>query len=225
MGSGWLGVMGAAVLVSARCPPRHRSAPPAIPLQATRPGSSPIPARPIPRLAGPSSSSQSDPRFRAIMPLSRRQCRADGTPAVVFAGDSITDNWINFDPTFFSNGVIDRGIGGKRRRSCGAVRQDVIDLHPQAVHIMIGTNDIAGNTVRQRSRRWKGISRAWRSWRARMASGDPRLRAPAGAFPWAKDKQPVPQIAALNAWIRDMPSARGSPMSIIIPCWTTGKAR
>jgi lysophospholipase L1-like esterase len=32
---------------------------------------------------------------------------------------------------------------------------------------------------------------------------------PAGAFPWAKDKQPVPQIATLNAWIRDYAQREG----------------
>ena len=32
---------------------------------------------------------------------------------------------------------------------------------------------------------------------------------PAAAFPWATDKRPVPQIAALNAWLRGYARAEG----------------
>ena len=66
---------------------------------------------------------------------------------VVFMGDSITDNWINEDPSMFTDGLVDRGISGQTTaQMLVRFRDDVIALRPQAVHIMAMTNDIAGNT-------------------------------------------------------------------------------
>ena len=43
--------------------------------------------------------------------------------------------------------VVNRGIGGQTTpQMLVRFRQDVIDLHPQVVVILAGTNDIAGNT-------------------------------------------------------------------------------
>jgi lysophospholipase L1-like esterase len=68
-------------------------------------------------------------------------------PQVVLMGDSITENWALADPAFFTNGTVGRGISGQTTPQM-LVRfyADVIALHPQVVHIMAGTNDIAGNT-------------------------------------------------------------------------------
>ena len=68
-------------------------------------------------------------------------------PEVVFMGNSITDNWAYFHPEFFSeNNFCGRGIGGQTSAQM-LVRftADVIDLHPKAVVIMAGTNDVAHN--------------------------------------------------------------------------------
>ena len=68
-------------------------------------------------------------------------------PDVVFMGNSITDNWAYFHPEFFSeNNFCGRGIGGQTSAQM-LVRftADVIDLHPKAVVIMAGTNDVAHN--------------------------------------------------------------------------------
>ena len=68
-------------------------------------------------------------------------------PDVVFMGNSITDNWAYFHPNFFSeNNFCGRGIGGQTSAQM-LVRftSDVIDLHPKAVVIMAGTNDVAHN--------------------------------------------------------------------------------
>jgi hypothetical protein len=70
-----------------------------------------------------------------------------GYPRAVFIGDSITDWWGSGDPSFWTNGHIDRGIGGQTTpQMVVRFRQDVIDLHPDVVHIIGGTNDIGGNT-------------------------------------------------------------------------------
>lgn len=65
----------------------------------------------------------------------------------VFMGNSITDFWIADDPEFFArNGFLDRGISGQTTLEMLArFRRDVIDLHPKAVVILAGINDIAQN--------------------------------------------------------------------------------
>ena len=67
---------------------------------------------------------------------------------IIFMGDSITEEWARIMPEFFSNKqYINRGIGGQTTpQMLIRFRQDVIDLNPEAVVILAGTNDIAGNT-------------------------------------------------------------------------------
>jgi lysophospholipase L1-like esterase len=71
---------------------------------------------------------------------------AAGENRIVFFGDSITDIW-KLDQYFPGKPYINRGIGGQTTpQMLVRFRQDVIDLHPKAVVILAGTNDIAGNT-------------------------------------------------------------------------------
>ncbi len=71
---------------------------------------------------------------------------APGENRVVFFGDSITDIW-KLEDYFAGKPYINRGIGGQTTpQMLARFRQDVIDLHPQVVVILAGTNDIAGNT-------------------------------------------------------------------------------
>lgn len=66
---------------------------------------------------------------------------------VVFFGDSITELWGLDVPALFANEVVNRGISGQTtEQMLGRFRADVIALHPRVVHILAGTNDIAGNT-------------------------------------------------------------------------------
>jgi lysophospholipase L1-like esterase len=66
---------------------------------------------------------------------------------VVYFGDSITELWALHDPDFFADDVINRGISGQTTlQMLGRFRADVIDLKPRVVHIIAGTNDVAGNT-------------------------------------------------------------------------------
>ena len=68
-------------------------------------------------------------------------------PEVVFMGNSITENWAFFHPDFFtSHNYLGRGIGGQTSaHMLVRFKTDVIDLHPKAVVIMAGTNDVAHN--------------------------------------------------------------------------------
>jgi lysophospholipase L1-like esterase len=122
---------------------------------------------------------------------------------VVFMGDSITDNWINLQPEFFAAGLVDRGIGGQTTpQMLVRFRQDVLELRPAAVHIMAGTNDIAGNsgaatmaTVQGHIRSMAELARA-HGIKVILASVPP-----AASFPWSPDRKPTPQIRAMNAWL------------------------
>ena len=67
---------------------------------------------------------------------------------IVFIGDSITEEWGNLYPEFFSGkNYINRGIGGQTTpQMLIRFKPDAIDLKPDAIVILAGTNDIAGNT-------------------------------------------------------------------------------
>jgi lysophospholipase L1-like esterase len=68
---------------------------------------------------------------------------------VVFMGDSITDGWSRpeFGGFFPGKPYVNRGISGQTTpQMLVRFRPDVIDLEPQVVVILAGTNDIAGNT-------------------------------------------------------------------------------
>ena len=73
---------------------------------------------------------------------------AKGEKRVVFMGNSITEGWIRTHPDFFkANPYVNRGISGQTTpQMLVRFHQDVVDLQPEAVVILAGTNDIAGNT-------------------------------------------------------------------------------
>jgi lysophospholipase L1-like esterase len=126
--------------------------------------------------------------------------RARERARIVFMGDSITEFWLKGDPSLFRAGVVDRGISGQTTpQMLLRFRQDVIDLRPRIVHIMAGTNDIAGNTgpttldaVEDNIRSMAELARAHG---IRVIVGSVL---PAARFTWAPDRQPAPQIAELN---------------------------
>ena len=69
-------------------------------------------------------------------------------PKAVLMGDSITDFWYRNHPEFFTeNNLVGRGISGQTTsQMLVRFRRDVLDLHPEYVVILAGTNDIARNT-------------------------------------------------------------------------------
>ncbi len=73
---------------------------------------------------------------------------AKGENRVVFMGNSITENWVKLDSSFFAdNNNVGRGISGQTSsQMLLRFRQDVIELKPTTVVILAGTNDIAENT-------------------------------------------------------------------------------
>jgi len=124
---------------------------------------------------------------------------------VVFLGNSITDSWINNSPDFFENNhYLDRGISGQTSpQMLVRFRQDVIDLHPQAVVIECGTNDIAGNTgpstVEMIEDNIKSMVELAKANRIKVLLGSVL---PSNKFWWAPKVEPADSIIKLNAWIK-----------------------
>jgi acyl-CoA thioesterase-1 len=62
---------------------------------------------------------------------------------VIFFGDSITDSW-RLNEYFTGRDYVNRGISGQvTGEMLGRMKADVIDLHPHAMVILAGTNDIS----------------------------------------------------------------------------------
>jgi lysophospholipase L1-like esterase len=122
---------------------------------------------------------------------------------IVFLGDSITEGWHDKRPGFFTTGRIDRGIGGQTTpQMVLRMFSDVVALKPKAVHIMAGTNDIAGNTGPMTAQMTDDNFRAMSDIARR--EGIKVLLAsipPAAAFPWQPKVQTRPRIAELNNWL------------------------
>ena len=73
--------------------------------------------------------------------------RAKKQGSIVFAGDSLTANWKNLGKHFPGVLVANRGIGGDVSRGLlFRFEEDVLALHPKAIIILIGINDL---TARQ----------------------------------------------------------------------------
>jgi lysophospholipase L1-like esterase len=132
---------------------------------------------------------------------------APGEERVVFYGDSITDGWgrgPGRGDFFPGKPYVNRGISGQTTpQMLVRFRQDVIDLHPAAVVILAGTNDVAGNTgpmtpemTEDNFRSMVELAKA-NGIRVILAS-----ITPAADYPWRPGLGPVAKIKALNVWLQ-----------------------
>ena len=127
-------------------------------------------------------------------------------PRIVFLGDSIADNWISDAGTVFAPGkaYINRGISGQTTaQMLLRFRQDVINLHPAAVLILAGTNDIAGNTgastlpmIQDNLRSMTELAKS-NHIRVILAS-----LLPVSDYSWRPGLRPATKVRSLNAWIK-----------------------
>jgi lysophospholipase L1-like esterase len=131
----------------------------------------------------------------------------------VFLGNSITEGWSKQSPDFFkSNNYIGRGISGQTSpQLLSRFRQDVINLHPVAVVINVGTNDIAENTGAYDPDFTLGNIKSMAE--LAKANGIKVLLSsvlPVGEYPWSKEIKNVPdKISALNEGIKAYAGANG----------------
>jgi acyl-CoA thioesterase-1 len=133
---------------------------------------------------------------------------------VVFMGDSITEGWKNSRPDFFRGDRIDRGISGQTTsQMLGRFYADVIALHPAVVHILAGTNDIAGNggptSLDAIENNLRSMVELAQAHRIRVILG---TVLPAARFGWRPNIDPVSPIRALNVWIRSYARNRGTAL-------------
>ena len=134
-------------------------------------------------------------------------------PEVVFMGNSITDNWAFFHPDFFSShNFCGRGISGQTSaQMLVRFNDDVIDLHPKAVVIMAGTNDVAHNEY------WVSPERVVDNIVAMcnqaQANGIVPIISsipPCSEFPWRKEiKNPGQTIVDINKSLKAYADANG----------------
>jgi lysophospholipase L1-like esterase len=130
----------------------------------------------------------------------------------VFMGDSITQGWVERTPAFFAPGRVGRGISGQTTpQMLIRFRQDVIDLLPRIVHIMAGTNDIAGNTGPMSAEATQANFMSMTE--LAQANGVRVILAsipPAASFPWRPGLETAAPIMALNAWLRAYAARAGA---------------
>lgn len=123
---------------------------------------------------------------------------------VVFLGNSITDHWYRQDSAFFiDNNFAGRGISGQTSsQMLVRFRRDVIDLHPQAVVILAGTNDIAQNNGYISLENTMGnIMSMCELAKAHKIKVILCSVLPASRFPWRKELKPAEEIKKLNKMI------------------------
>ena len=123
---------------------------------------------------------------------------------VVFMGDSITELWAVARPDFFTEGRVDRGISGQTTpQMLLRFQADVAALQPRVVHIMGGTNDIAGNTGANAFEDLQNnITAMVTLAKARHIQVILASMPPAAKFSWAPNLSPAAQVQKVNAWLK-----------------------
>ena len=144
---------------------------------------------------------------------------AKSVARVVFLGDSITEGWSRpqFGGFFPDKPYLNRGISGQTTpQMLVRFREDVIALHPEAVVILAGTNDIAGNTGPMTLEETEGnlesmaeLARA-HGIRVIFSAVMPVTDAVPGSDGKKQaqtEKRPLEKILTLNQWIKEYAKA------------------
>ena len=123
-------------------------------------------------------------------------------PLVVFMGDSITDNWGSMRPDFFTeHNYLCRGIGAQTvEQMLARFQADVVDLHPRAVAILAGINNIAGNNGKMELENIAALLKSMCEL-ARANNIIPILCSltPCHHFFWNEEAKPAGDVIKLNA--------------------------
>jgi lysophospholipase L1-like esterase len=142
----------------------------------------------------------------------------------VFMGDSITELWLMRRPAFFGTGMICRGIRGQTTpQMLVRFRSDVLALKPHIVHIMAGTNDIAGMTGP--SNPTLIVETIATMAEIAMVHGIRIVLAsitPAARYPWSPNIDPRPMIRDVNLKLRDYAYRIGAAFADYYPVLDDG---
>ena len=135
-------------------------------------------------------------------------------PRVVFLGDSITDGW-RLNEYFPDRDFVNRGISGQiTGEMLGRMKADVLDLHPEAVLILAGTNDLARDiplTVIENNYLMMADLATFNRIKPIFASVLPVTDAHKAENPAYEQsaKRPPIYISALNEWLMRLCAQRG----------------
>lgn len=124
---------------------------------------------------------------------------------VVFMGNSITEGWIQDSLSFFDNPhYINRGISGQTTpQMLCRFRADVIALKPQAVVILAGINDVAGNTGPMTIQ--QTLDNLYSMAELAKAHGIKVILSsvlPAADFPWRPGMEPAGKVMQINEHLK-----------------------
>lgn len=140
----------------------------------------------------------------------RRLIAAGQRIDTVFLGDSITEGWPRLRPDFFPPTRVGRGISGQTTpQMVLRLPSDVLRLKPKRLHLLAGTNDVAGNTGPADDDTIVAnlammIAVAQDAGIAVLLGAIP----PAAAFGWRPELRPAPRIVALNRRLAALARAR-----------------
>ena len=138
---------------------------------------------------------------------------AAGEKRVVFLGNSITENWVRFDSAFFAeNKYVGRGISGQTTtQTLVRFRQDVLNVNPSVLILLLGTNDIAQNTGPMTFDQSIGnIASMVELAQARKIKVIIGSVLPAKQFGWRIEIEQVPEkIVQFNALLKDYAAKSG----------------
>jgi len=135
--------------------------------------------------------------------------------AVVFLGDSITQGWNGLVQAFPELKVANRGISGDTTRGMLIrLREDVLDLNPSAVVMLMGTNDLAeGASAQVIAGNVKRMLNAMNQHNPRMPIILCRV------FPSSPEKGRSPEdIQEINQQLAEL--ATGYPLVTVLDTWT-----
>jgi lysophospholipase L1-like esterase len=165
---------------------------------------------PLYALAPPGHGENGDWAFFARYRADNQSLKPDSA-RVVFLGDSITEAWAR-EPFISGNShYVGRGIGGQTApQMLVRFRADVVGLRPQVVHIMAGTNDVAGNNGPETDEEIEGaiesmVELALANHIKVVLASIP----PAADYGWHPGLKPVPRIRRLNDWIKSYAKGTG----------------
>jgi acyl-CoA thioesterase-1 len=123
------------------------------------------------------------------------------TDRIVFIGDSITELW-NLSMFFPGRSYVNRGIDSQTTYQIVLrFHQDVLDLHPKAVVILAGINDLGGKmghvSLEQTESNYEAMAEMAMSHKVEVIFASVLPVAEARA-----EKLPPERILALNAWLK-----------------------
>jgi lysophospholipase L1-like esterase len=146
-------------------------------------------------------------------------------PDVIFIGSSVTENWAIGDPQFFDGKTnVNRGIGGQTTpQILLRFMADAVRLRPKVIHILAGSNDIAGNTGPIANADIENNLDAMMELAlAHHIKVILSAITPSEKYPWSP-VDPKPRIRSINGWIQTWAGKPGVTIVDYAPALDNGQ--